>query len=173
MSNSSIWPIDRTLSDATIPGYSWQYSNEWVLCIPQSSSITGALTLDCLISYLGHSLGGGGLTPLQRCRQCILQPQPTSLSYSISVYICLSNFFLKDNGYVLWFKKIYQTYLPNYQTSTDIDTFYLYEIFCLIFIMLRLLIFWSSAGGLALILSDFLLIDIDLLNVSLRKFCLS
>ena len=28
------------------------------------------------MSYPGHSLGGG-LTPLQRCSQCILQPQPT------------------------------------------------------------------------------------------------
>ena len=39
---------------------------------PQSSSITGALPLDCLVSYPGHSLGG--LTPLHRCSQCILSP---------------------------------------------------------------------------------------------------
>ena len=31
-----------------------------------------------LVSYLGHSFGG--LTPLQRCRWCILQPQPTGKS---------------------------------------------------------------------------------------------
>ena len=31
---------------------------------------------NCFVSYPGHSLGGG-LTPLQRCSQCILQPQPT------------------------------------------------------------------------------------------------
>ena len=36
--------------------------NEGVLCIPQSSSITGTLPSDCLVSYLGHSLGV--LTPL-------------------------------------------------------------------------------------------------------------
>ena len=31
--------------------------NEGVLCIPQSSSITGASSSDCLVSYIGHSLG--------------------------------------------------------------------------------------------------------------------
>ena len=29
------------------------------------------------VSYAGHSLGGRGLTPLQRFSRCILQPQPT------------------------------------------------------------------------------------------------
>ena len=39
---SSIRPIDRTLSGATTLGQSGPGSddNEWVLCIPQSSSIT-------------------------------------------------------------------------------------------------------------------------------------
>ena len=33
---------------------------------------------DCLVSYSGHSLEWGwGLTPLQRCGRCILQPEPT------------------------------------------------------------------------------------------------
>ena len=32
-------------------------SNEGVLHIPQSSSITGASPSDCLVSYPGHSLG--------------------------------------------------------------------------------------------------------------------
>ena len=49
--------------------------NEGVLCIPQSSSITGTPPWDCLDSYPGNSLGH--LTPLQRCSQCILQPEPT------------------------------------------------------------------------------------------------
>ena len=31
--------------------------NEGVLHIPQISSTTGASLLDCLVSYLGHSLG--------------------------------------------------------------------------------------------------------------------
>ena len=59
MSNSSIWPIDMTLSVATTPDQSGAGSddNEGVLRIFQSSSITGALSSDCLVSYLEHSLG--------------------------------------------------------------------------------------------------------------------
>ena len=34
---------------------------------------------DCLVPFLGHSLGVG-LTPLQRCSRCFLQPQPTGQS---------------------------------------------------------------------------------------------
>ena len=60
MSNSSIWPIDRTLSDATTLGQSGPGSdgNEGILYIPQSSSITGASSSDCSVSYPGHLLGG-------------------------------------------------------------------------------------------------------------------
>ena len=56
---SSIWARDRILSGATTLGQSGPKSdgNEGVLCIPQSSSITGTSTLDCLVSYQGHSLG--------------------------------------------------------------------------------------------------------------------
>ena len=56
---SSIWPIDRTLSDATTPGQGGPESddNKGVLCIPQTFSITGASPSDCLVSYTGHSLG--------------------------------------------------------------------------------------------------------------------
>ena len=73
---SSIWPIDRILSGATTPGQSGPGSDgsERVLCIPQSSRNTGISPSDCLVSYLGHSLGGGFI-PLQRCSQCILQSQ--------------------------------------------------------------------------------------------------
>ena len=42
---------------------------------PQSSSIAGTSSSDCLVSYPGYSLGGG-LTPLQSFSRCILQPQP-------------------------------------------------------------------------------------------------
>ena len=58
---SFIWSIDRTLSGATTLGQigSESNSNEGVLCIPQSSTITRASPSDCLMSYLGHSLGGG------------------------------------------------------------------------------------------------------------------
>ena len=48
MSNGSIWPIERTLSDDTPPGLS---GNEGVLHIPQSFSITGTLPLGYLVSY--------------------------------------------------------------------------------------------------------------------------
>ena len=34
-------------------------SNEGVLCIPQSSRITGTLQSDCFVSYPGYSWGGG------------------------------------------------------------------------------------------------------------------
>ena len=60
MSNSSISPIDRTLSGATTLGQSepGNDGNEEVLHIPQSSSITGASPLDCLVPYPGYWLGG-------------------------------------------------------------------------------------------------------------------
>ena len=53
MKFSSIWPIDRTLSDATTPGQSETGSNgnERLLCIPQSSSMTGNSPSDYLVSY--------------------------------------------------------------------------------------------------------------------------
>ena len=55
---SSIWSIERTLSDASPLGQSWPGSdgNKGVLGIPQSSSITGASLSDYLQSNLGHSL---------------------------------------------------------------------------------------------------------------------
>ena len=68
MSNSSIWPIDRTLSGATTLGQSGPGSdgNKRVVRIPQSSSITGALQSDFLVSYPGYLLAGGGVLPLCR-----------------------------------------------------------------------------------------------------------
>ena len=73
---SSIWPIDKTLSGATTPGHSGPGSdgNKGLLHIPQSSSITGTSTSDCLVSYPEHSLVEGSLIPLQRNSWCILQP---------------------------------------------------------------------------------------------------
>ena len=69
MSNNSIEPIDRTLSGATIQGRSGPMSNEGVLYIPQSSTITGASPSDCLVSYPGHLLGQRGILSL--CRYAI------------------------------------------------------------------------------------------------------
>ena len=58
MSNSSIWPIDRTLSSATTLGKNGLGSNrnEGVLHIPQISN-SGTSPSDCLMSYSGHALG--------------------------------------------------------------------------------------------------------------------
>ena len=74
MLNSSIGPIDWTLLVTTTPGQSGprSNSNKEVLCISQSSNIIEASSLDCLVSYSGHSLGQG-FTSLQRCSWCILQ----------------------------------------------------------------------------------------------------
>ena len=60
---SSIWPIDRTLSGATIPGLSGAVSNgnERVLHIPEIYK-AGASSSDGLMSYLRHTFGG--LIPL-------------------------------------------------------------------------------------------------------------
>ena len=78
MQYSSFWHINRTLSGATTPGQSgpWSDGNEEVLHIPQSSCIPGTSPSNCFVSYPGHTFGGG-LTPLQRCCRCCLQPQPT------------------------------------------------------------------------------------------------
>ena len=63
------------MSGATIPGQSGLGSdgNEGVLCILQSSYITGTSPSDCLVSYPGHSLGGGH-TPLQKGSRYTLDP---------------------------------------------------------------------------------------------------
>ena len=60
----SIWPINRTLLDVTTQGQNGPGSdvNEGVFHIPQSSSITGALLSDCLMSYPGHLLGESHLS---------------------------------------------------------------------------------------------------------------
>ena len=75
----SIWPMDRTLSRVTTLGQCGPESNgkKELFHISQSSRITWASPSDYLVSYLGHSLGGG-LIHLQRCIRCILQSQPTA-----------------------------------------------------------------------------------------------
>ena len=59
-------PYIGPLLGTTTPGQSAPGSNdnERVLCIPQSSSITGVSSSDCLVSYSGHSYGG--VLPLYR-----------------------------------------------------------------------------------------------------------
>ena len=60
MSNSSIRPVDTTLSGATTPSQSGPGSdgNEEVLCIPQSSNITRASPSGCLMTDPGYSWRG-------------------------------------------------------------------------------------------------------------------
>ena len=69
---SSIWHVDRSLSEATTLGQSGLGSdgNDGVHCIPQSSRITGTLTSDCLMSYSEYSCGGGVLH-LRRNAVCV------------------------------------------------------------------------------------------------------
>ena len=48
---------------------------------PKSSSTAGTSPSDCLVLYPGHSLGA----EVQRCSQCILQPQPTGQYTELNV----------------------------------------------------------------------------------------
>ena len=61
------------LRDQSGPGSD---GNEGVLCISQSSNITGASTSDCLV-FISRTIVGESLTQLQRCCHCILQSQST------------------------------------------------------------------------------------------------
>ena len=67
---SSIWSIDRILSGATTLSQSRPGSDgsKGVLCIPYSSSITGASPSDCLVSQSGHSLEEGVIS---LCRDAV------------------------------------------------------------------------------------------------------
>ena len=71
---SSIWPIDRTLSDATTPGQSGPgiNSDEGVLRISQSSNITETSLSDYLVSY--PDTHWGSLTLLRRCSRYQMPP---------------------------------------------------------------------------------------------------
>ena len=88
----SIWPIDSTLSGATTLGLSGPGSNgnKEILSIPQSSIITGSSPSNGLVSYLGHSFWVGGLTPLERCSQHILQLQLIGLVKNQKVNFSIS-----------------------------------------------------------------------------------
>ena len=59
-------PAGATTLGHSIPGSD---GNEGVLCIPQSSSITGTSPSDCLVSYPGHFLMG--ILPLCRGAVCV------------------------------------------------------------------------------------------------------
>ena len=69
MQFTSIWPVDRTLSAATIQGQSGpgSDSNEGLLGIPQCTSNAGTSPSNCLVSYPAHSLSG----VLSLCREVV------------------------------------------------------------------------------------------------------
>ena len=101
MSNTFIWPIDRTLSGATTSSQSGpgSDSNEGVLYIPQSSSITGTTLSDCLMSYEGHSLRGGVL-PL--CKDAIGVFYSPSWLGSLVIEFSLFLDFVQPGGINMW-----------------------------------------------------------------------
>ena len=96
-----------TLSGATTPGQSGLGSNgnEGVLCVPQSSIITGTSPLDCLVSYPGHSLGG---LPFCRC--------------AVSVFYCPNRL-----GKIQWF----QVFQYNTNNIVSSNYFFLIKVICL------------------------------------------
>ena len=71
--------------------------NKGVLCIPQSSSITGTSPLDCLVSYLGHSLVGcwvGCFTPFTEV-QLVYSSAPADwakIILNIKIYMQIYSF---------------------------------------------------------------------------------
>ena len=84
MSNTYIWPIDRTLTGATTLGQRGPGNdgNEGVLCIPQSSSITAEIQSVYSTAPANWTIQDtcwGSINPLQRCNRCILLPQPEHL----------------------------------------------------------------------------------------------
>ena len=84
---SSIWPINKTLSNATTLGQSepGNNGNEGVLRIPQSSCITGTWPSDSVISKILL----GGVLPL--CREAV------DVFYSPNL---LGNHWMRTNQYI-------------------------------------------------------------------------
>ena len=86
-----------------MPGQSEPGSNgnEEVLCIPQSPSITGTSPSDCLVSYQGHSLGGGSYPSAEV--QSVYSTAPADWA---SMYVCMYMLNLRSqklyDNYLLW-----------------------------------------------------------------------
>ena len=87
----SIRPIDRTLSDVTTLDQSGPGSDgyEGVLCIPQSSGVTGAPPSDCLV-YIKDTRWGGGIFLLCRGADGVFyRPSLLSKCYEYFEYLLL------------------------------------------------------------------------------------
>ena len=106
MSNSSIWPIDGTLSVATTPGQSWlgNNGNEGVLRIPQSFNITGASLSDCLVSYPGHLLEESYPSAEKQSEYSTVPADWASIESKTGIWISFSSF-IKQWLYVATTKK--------------------------------------------------------------------
>ena len=109
MSNSSIWPIDRTLSGAITPGHSGpgNNGNDGVLHIPQSPTITGTSPSDCSVSYPVHSLGVVGSsytsTEMQSVYSTVLPADWPGFIIVISIFSTFHcyDFFFKSHFFII------------------------------------------------------------------------
>ena len=90
----STWPIDKTLSDTTTPSQSepGSDSNEGVLRIPQSFSITRTSPSDCLVSS-GHSLDESYLSGKMQSVYSTDTATGQASLYRMNSAWCLSKFF--------------------------------------------------------------------------------
>ena len=101
---SSIRPINWTLSGATTKGHRGPGSggSKGVLRIPQSSSVTEASPLYCLVSYLGHAFWGGVLL---FCREAVYSIAPADCASVrtelINKIIRLKKYTYKVNSWTL------------------------------------------------------------------------
>ena len=95
MSSSSIWPIDRTLTDVTTQSQSGPGSNgnDWVLHIPQSSSIR-------LFSLITRILIYGGI-PFSRDAVGVFY-SPSGLEYLWEIIKCLFKVIVKMHFCIIY-----------------------------------------------------------------------
>ena len=79
----------RLSSHTATPEWTWERWQRRGTPYSSNSRTAGTSSSDCLVPYTGHSYTGhslvGGLTPLLRGSQCILQPQPTGQFTELNV----------------------------------------------------------------------------------------
>ena len=106
--NPLIWPLSVAITPAQSgPGSN---GNKGLLCILQSSSITGTQPSDCLVSYL---------TLLQRCSRYILQPQPTGHVNWWDVFLYLQSLICNNTFYKELLTRDVLRYLLDFFPSWD------------------------------------------------------
>ena len=77
----------------------WVRVDKGIISMKRYSALPKAPALDCLMSYLEHSLVGG-VTSLQRFSHSILQPQPTG-----EVFLLPDIFDYKEEWILMWLRK--------------------------------------------------------------------